>query len=320
MKKKMMKSILCMMALAVMLASCVTEKNWQQLVQGSLTEPLEKKYLEWGSYDAATYEHPSTDEKLKTFKVWYPAEMTDQPAKRYPVVVFTNGTGFGASKYTYVFRHMASWGFIAVGNEEEWSGTGRGSQLTLDFILKENERQGSLLYHHIDTGCIGVAGHSQGGPGCFNAMTAFENSRYYKCAFAQSPTHLKLAEDALKCTYDLSKVSIPTAIMAMTDTKGILHDADDGKGNRICGLDDMWWMRDQIHLAHPDVPVLVARISDPNKDHGANLRESQPYLLAWMRYWLMNDSEAASVFVGTNAEIKHNKHWQDVELSGSGWK
>lgn len=36
------------------------------------------------------------------------------------------------------------------------------------------------------------------------------------------------------------------------------------------------------------------------------------YLTAWMRYQLMNDSEAGMAFVGKHAEIGTNKHWKDV--------
>lgn len=303
-----------MMAFIVFMTSCVTENNWQQTVN-TLSQPLEKKYLQYGSHQVDTIVCPTSDKKIKVYKVWYPSDLVRNPNKRYPVVIFANGTGFEAHKYEYIFKHMATWGFIAVGNEDGGSGDGRGTSLTLDFILKENERKESPLYQHVDTHNIGVAGHSQGGAGVFNAITAFENSKKFKAAFSQSPTHLQLLKDVFKCSYDLSKITIPTMITAMTDTKGILHDADDGKGNRICGLNDLIWMRDVIHNGHPTVPVVIARITDKNKDHGANLRESQPYLLAWMLYWLTDNQEAGTVFFGPNPEIKHNSHWQDVSIT-----
>ena len=37
------------------------------------------------------------------------------------------------------------------------------------------------------------------------------------------------------------------------------------------------------------------------------------YLTAWMRYQLQGDRDAASVFVGKDAEILSNRNWQDVQ-------
>lgn len=310
-----MKHAIWILAAMIMgLSSCINEQNWQQTVN-TLSEPLEKKYLQWGCHEVDTLVFPTNDKQIKEYKVWYPSAIMKNPHKKYPVVIFANGTGFEAHKYEYIFKHMATWGFIAVGNEDGGSGDGRSCSQSLDFILKENNRPGSPLYQHIDAQNIGVAGHSQGGAGVFNAITAFENSKKFKAAFSQSPTHLQLLKDVFKCSYDLSKITIPTMITAMTDTKGILHDADDGNGNRICGLNDLIWMRDVIHKGHPSIPIVIARISDHNKDHGANLRESQPYLLAWMLYWLTGNQEAGTVFFGPNPEIKHNDHWQDVAFT-----
>lgn len=296
-----------------MISSCATEDNWQQTVN-NIDQPLEKKYLQWGSHAVDTLVYATADKKIKEYKIWYPADLMRNANTKYPVVIFANGTGFEAHKYEYIFRHMASWGFLAAGNEDGGSGDGLSTSLTLDFILKENLRKGSPLYGRVDVRKIGVAGHSQGGAGVFNSITRFENSVKFRAAFAQSPTHVQLLKDVFDCSYDLTKVTIPTMITAMSDTKGFLHDADDGKGNRICGLGDLIWMRDVIHRNHPSVPLVIARVSDPDKDHGANLRESQPYLLAWMLYWLVGDEEAGTVFFGHKAEIKHNSHWHDVSI------
>lgn len=37
----------------------------------------------------------------------------------YPLVNMPNGTGVKSSRYEAVFEHLASWGFIVVGNEDE---------------------------------------------------------------------------------------------------------------------------------------------------------------------------------------------------------
>ena len=43
------------------------------------------------------------------------------------------------------------------------------------------------------------------------------------------------------------------------------------------------------------------------------LMRSDGYMTAWMLYQLKDDAEAASVFIGEEAEILHNNNWQDVE-------
>lgn len=311
--KNLFVSFVAMTLLSLVVTSCVTADNWQQLV-GQVDAPLEHKYLQWGPNKTATFEEKSSEKCIGAYKVWYPADMAQHPGKKYPMVVLVNGTGWTHDKYPYIFQHLASWGFIAAGNMDESSGNGKSTALTLDYMLKEAKRKGSLFYGHVDTKNIGVAGHSQGGAGVFSAITAWKNSNVYKAAYSQSPTHLQLAKDALKFSYDITKVNIPLAIMCMSDTKGFLHDADDGQGNRICDIKDMKKMKQDIRRNHPMSTVILARIANHDKDHGANLRESEPYLVAWMRYYLMGDREAGTCFFGTNPEILHNARWQDVDL------
>ena len=80
----------------------------------------------------------------------------------YPLVIMVNGTGITASKYKSVFKHLASWGFIVVGNEDENSRTGASTSATLDFMLNLNKDSNSDFYGKIDVNNIGVSGHSQG--------------------------------------------------------------------------------------------------------------------------------------------------------------
>ena len=296
-----------------LLPGCVTSANWQGTL-GEVSSPLERKYLQWGPHKAASFRLDAPGTQAKAYRVWYPEDMARNPGKKYPMVVLVNGTGWHAEKYPYIFEHLASWGFIAAGNMDEWSGNGRSSSETLGFMLREANRRGSLFKGHVDPAGIGVAGHSQGGAGVVNAIGAFPNGKYYRAAYSQSPTHRALARDALKADYDISKVSIPTAIVCMTDTDGLLHDADDGKGSRICGISDMREMKRSIRKAHPKTPVVLFRRSDPRKGHGANLQESEPYLVAWMLWWLAGDEEARNCFFGANPELARNPRWRDVDL------
>ena len=65
------------------------------------------------------------------------------------MVIMANGTGTKASAYGEVFNHLATWGFISVGNEDDNSRTGASSAVTLDYMLKLNDDPESIFYHKI---------------------------------------------------------------------------------------------------------------------------------------------------------------------------
>ena len=70
------------------------------------------------------------------FIIHYPLELESKDHK-YPVVVFVNGTGVYASKYPALFEHLASWGFIVIGNEDPSTCTGDSADGTLAYLLKD---------------------------------------------------------------------------------------------------------------------------------------------------------------------------------------
>ena len=116
-----------------------------------------------------------TLQSYKKYEIWYPSEMINSDQK-YPVVVFANGTGVKASKYKVLFEHLASWGFICIGTEDEYSWNGFSAEMSIRILLKLNENEtvagyDNVLYQKIDTDHIGIAGHSQGGAGVINAIT-----------------------------------------------------------------------------------------------------------------------------------------------------
>jgi hypothetical protein len=58
-----------------------------------------------------------------------------------------------------MFEHFASWGFIVIGNEEEYSWNGFASDMSLKYLLKCNADSESIFYQKIDTDNIGAVGH-----------------------------------------------------------------------------------------------------------------------------------------------------------------
>ena len=248
---------------------------------------LERKYAQNGAFAVDTFSVASGDERTRRFEVWYPSELKNSN-KTWPVVVMANGTGVFASRYKPIFEHLASWGFIVVGNEDGSSWWGHGTATTLDFVLAQQTSKESPLYGKVNISTIGLAGHSQGGVGSFHAAADFDNSNRYKAICAMSGNDPTVAE------------KIQSPVLLMMGTKGL--DANGMKGVNECF--------DKI----TSQPVIVGRLS--NTDHGEVLTKGDAYMTAWMRYWLCGDLEAGKCFLGDSAEMLSNEAWQDVKREG----
>ena len=259
---------------------------------------LEKKYAMNGQYQVEEYSVEDEDEKIKSHDIYYPTIVKTSQDK-WPLVVIANGTGTPAQKYHAIFRHLASWGFIVVGNQEEWAWEGKSSSKSQDVVLQENDNTQSPLFQKVDTVHIGLVGHSQGGMAVYTAASRFSNSRRYKALCTQSGTAIMLA-DSLGWDF-LKDVKAP---MLMIGGCG----AFDAKA--LCKLDDMKKSYDAIGSKQK----VLGRIK--NTDHGDVLKRGDAYMTAWMRYWLCDDQEAGKCFLGDSAEILSNEAWQDVKREG----
>lgn len=270
---------------------------------------IEKKYTAMGAFDVSYDEHAS-DDVYKKFMVWYPSGI-EKSNEKYPLVIMVNGTGVKASQYKEVFKHLASWGFIVAGNEDENSRTGASSAATLDYILKLNQDADSKFFGKIDTDHIGIAGHSQGGVGAINAVTAQSNGNLYKTVFTASMTGVYWGRDDIlgaEWRYDLSKINIPCFMVAGTGgfDAGTATDATATEGQGICPL---WSMLENYHTLPDTVTKVMAR--EKGKDHGDMLRYADGYMTAWFMYHLKGET-AADFFSGDHAEILSNTNWQDT--------
>ena len=254
----------------------------------------EKKYAYDGDYQVELFTQEDGDERIKLLQVYYPTDLkTEQRA--WPLVLMANGTGIRASKYKAIFQHLASWGFIVVGNEDEWTWDGKSVSKSLDMMLKANADPSSLFYQKVDTTHVGLTGHSQGGMCVYTSASLFENSRLYKALCAQSGTATMLV-DSLGADF-LKDVKAPMLLM------GGCGDFDAKIG---CRLEEMQKTYEGIGSEQR----IMGRIK--GIDHGDMLPRGDAYMTAWMRYWLCDDAEAGKCFVGSDAEILNNESWQDV--------
>lgn len=265
---------------------------------------IEAKYLQTGSHEVSYMERGAMQD-FKKYEIWYPSDIT-AGGQKYPVVIFSNGTGAIASKYTAVFEHLASWGFIAIGTEEENSWNGFSSEMCLRFIQKVNENEtldgwdSNPFYGHVDMDNIGVSGHSQGGVGVMNAVNENKNGYRIKAVFAASPTNIALAS-ALEWDYDAAQIKIPVFLVS-------------GTGNMDENMVVSGAQLKEIYDTIPDsVTKVMARRS--NTDHGEMLYSADGYMTAWFLWLLQGDEYAAKAFTGTDAELLQNELYLDQKIN-----
>lgn len=249
---------------------------------------IEAKYLENGAFKVKSFEEKS-EKPVDKLVIFYPEELENSD-KKYPVVSIVNGTGIFANKSKPLFEHLASWGFIVIGNHDPSTCSGESADKSLARLLELNADKNSVFYNKVDETNIGLTGHSQGGVGVFNAASNYE--REYKCIVSLSPTELEMAA-ALGMNYDPSLVKVPVLLLAGTENDVISLDGMNAVFEKISGFKAM------------------ARRSKQN--HGEMLYAADGYVTAWFMWLLQGDENAAKAFTGENPELMHNELYQDQQ-------
>ena len=273
---------------------------------------IEETYTAMGEYDVDYAEYPAQDLLIKQYKIWYPSALAGEEGREWPIVVMANGTGVPASRYAPVFRHLASWGFVVIGNEMQNSWSGGASAGALDLLAELNEDPSSLFYHKLDLDNVGSAGHSQGAIGAINAVTTQPNGDSYKALYLAS-TPSSLYASTLEWAYDPALIDVPCFMTAGT---GLLDAGEAGSPEvaeeaQEVSIAPLWSQEENYSLIPDSVPKLRARRT--GADHAEMLPWPDGYMTAWFMYWLQGDETAGRAFFGPDAEIVHNPLWQDIE-------
>ena len=273
---------------------------------------IEETYTAMGEYDVDYAEYPAQDLLIKQYKIWYPSALAGEEGREWPIVVMANGTGVPASRYTPVFRHLASWGFVVIGNEMQNSWSGGASAGALDLLAELNEDPSSPFFQKLDLDNVGSAGHSQGAIGAINAVTAQPNGDSYKALYLAS-TPSSLYASTLEWAYDPALIDVPCFMTAGT---GLLDAGEAGSPEvaeeaQEVSISPLWSQEENYGLIPDSVPKLRARRT--GADHAEMLPWPDGYMTAWFMYWLQGDEAAGRAFFGPDAEIVHNPLWQDIE-------
>lgn len=272
--------------------------DYQQNVE--IGGAIEAAYMANGSFEVSVYEEPVL-QVFKKYVIYYPAEL-ETSDKQYPVIVICNGSGTPISKYPAVPKHYASWGFIVIGTEEENAWNGFGSEMSIRHLqrLNDNEQieegKANIFYHKVDFSNVGIVGHSQGGVGVLNAITAQVHKDIYKAAVSLSPTNKELAH-ALEWDYDASLVNVPIMLIS-------------GAG----GGDDWVVTGEQLESIYNDIAGNKIMVRRNNTVHNEVLYSPDGYVTAWFMWHLQDDQDAAKAFVGADAEILINLLYQDQQV------
>lgn len=261
--------------------------------------PIEEKYLAMGSHEVSYLEQAGMQD-FKKYEIYYPSDITTGTEK-YPVVIYSNGTGIKGTKYPAVLKHLASWGFIIMATEEENSWNGFSSEMCIRTIIMLNETEtidgweSNPFYGHVDLDNIGVSGHSQGGVGVINATTENKHGNMIKAIFSASPTNMALAE-SLQWEYDPSQITVPIFLVSST--------GNSDENLVVSGAQ----LREIFDVVPDTVTKVMARRT--NADHGDMLSFADGYMTAWFMWLLQDDENAAKAFVGNNAELLFNTIYQ----------
>lgn len=271
--------------------------DYQQTVQTG--GEIEARYMANGSYEVSMHEDAVLQEFGK-YIVYYPSDLETSDEK-YPVIVLCNGSGTPISKYPAVPKHYASWGFIVIGTEENYSWNAFGAEMCLRYLERWNDNEKiedtiSPFYQKVDFERIGIVGHSQGGVGVINAVTNTEHKYIYKAGVSLSPTNKELAHNLL-WDYDATLIDIPIMLVS-------------GEG----GGDDWVVTGEQLQAIYDDIASDKLMARRLNTVHNEVLYSADGYVVAWFMWLLQGDREAAKAFVGDVPEIMENPMYQNQHM------
>ena len=234
-----------------------------------------------------------------TYCAWYPDKM-EQSDRTWPMVILLNGTGVSCDVDEPLYKHLASWGFIVIGNTDEQTRAGYSAQWGLEIMENLARDKQSVFYKKIDFKNIGIGGHSQGANGAVSALLKRETMPRFKTLVTISGVTPSLLEklDMEKWDFNPGEISIPWFMVS-----------GDGPIDRnvITPLSDM----EKIFEKASTFVVMGRRNIATHSDIQA---ESDAYVTAWFRWQLKNDFYAARVFMGADAEILRNSGWNHVHI------
>ena len=266
----------------------IKSEYWKEIKPGG---EIEKKYISLGEYIPKKLEIDINDNNVIKYTITYPEKLLSSQ-NAWPLIIIVNGSNDTTSAHYNFNFHLASHGFIVIGNEDKAAGCGETTSKMLDYVLNLNKDKSNILYNKIDISKIGITGGSQGGAGCLRAVTEFENGKYYKTLATISTPRFEMAKN-LKWWFQITSTGF----------------ADNNIINPICPLSSL---KENYDKLKEGVPCCYARRK--NVDQTDMLVYGDGYICAWFCFQLLGDTFASRAFIGNNPEILNNENWQDISI------
>ena len=190
-----------------------------------------------------------------------------------PVILWGNGTGTQPMDYQALLNHLASYGFVVGAANTPNAGSGTEMLSCLDWLTKENEREGSAYKGKLDLSKVGATGHSQGGGG---ALMAGRDPRVTVTA--------PLMPGARR--------SDPAEVSGKQHGPMLLLSG---------GVDTMAPPETSQKPLFEAANMPVTWLTEKDAGHLAAMRDAGPYraaLTAWFLYQLTGDQKAGAMFKG----------------------
>jgi dienelactone hydrolase len=213
--------------------------------------------------------------------VYRPAQLGTLGCTTHPVIIWGNGTGTAPSMYDGLLRHWASHGFIVAAADTRNAYSGQEMVAGLDYLEAQNANAASVFAGKVDTAHVAAAGHSQGGGGAINAagdprVTAslpLQPSPYAEVENLHSPVFFLAGQ------YDF--IVAPQVVKGLYDQAG--------------------------HVVAIYGNLAGANHATPSGNGGGYRGPAT----AWLRYQLMGDQTARSLFFGPGCGYCSSPVWTE---------
>lgn len=265
-----------------------TEPTQPQGTAAPTTTKAAETTTSGGKHNSTTTTEPAKPEVTGTKTltsgnktIVYPKAL-ESSSKRYPVIVWANGTSCPTSTYMSLLEKFANAGYVVVADKDTMTADGSSQRNSIDFIIKEAGNSSSVFYNKIDTDKVGASGHSQGGRSCVNAAQV--DSRIKCIVSIAGASNAKEAKGLKAPTLYLTG----TADMVVVSSQWVKPSYDATVGRTVYAS-----LKGGVH---------TTCMTNPEKLSG--------YCIDWFDAYLKNDSKAMAVFAD-GGKLSSDSNWQD---------
>ncbi|WP_394822247.1 hypothetical protein [Pendulispora albinea] len=268
------------------------------------------------------------------YELFYPSG-TAGGTVRHPILAWGNGTDATVAEYSRLLAQMASWGFAVIASTSANTGTGQEMLASVDWLVAANDDPASAFYGTLDPTKIGVFGHSQGAGGSMRAFAlANEPGSGHRPMSTLVPIELPAQkwicvgnsdpECKARHWFDGAAIRSGSVFFVNGSRDSLISPSTQAPGTE--GQQSMAAFFDAVPDAVPKARATLAGADHNDIQDACKILCSVPqaeyfgYLVAWMRYRLMDDPIASLAFAGPDAELVRNAGWENATVSGLGVK